>query len=126
MKEDKNQAALQAFHRAPVGSYSNAAAQGNDGRGGGDKKKGKGKGKNTNEGGKGQGENSDESSGRSTPKDENATKDIPCKFLYLFNNCKFGEDCKYAHRPPTAEEIKTWLQQERRELPGFPGPRSKQ
>ena len=41
-KEDKNQAALQASHRAPVGGYSNAGAQGNEGKGGGDKKKGKG------------------------------------------------------------------------------------
>ena len=54
------------------------------------------------------GGNSDGSSGNSTPKDENATKDVPCKFHYLFNNCKFGKDCKYAHRPPTAEEIKTY------------------
>jgi len=42
-KEDKNQAALQASHRAPIGSYSNAATKGNEGKGGGDKKKGEGK-----------------------------------------------------------------------------------
>ena len=107
-KEDKNQAALQASHRAPVGSYSNAAAQGNDGNRGGDKKKGKGKGKNRNEGCKGRGGDSDESSDLSAPKDENATKDIPCKFLYLFDNCKFGKDCKYAHRAPTADEIEKY------------------
>ena len=51
-KEDKNQAALQASHRAPVGSCSNAPAKGNEGKGNGDKKKGKGKGK-PKEGGQG-------------------------------------------------------------------------
>ena len=54
-KEDKNQAALQASHRAPIGSYSNAATKGYEGKGGGDKKKGKGKGSNKKEGGKGKG-----------------------------------------------------------------------
>ena len=42
--------------------------------------------------GKGKGGNSGKSSGRSTPRDENVTLEIPCKFLYLFDNCKFGKD----------------------------------
>ena len=106
-KEDKNQAALQASHRAPVGSYSNAPGKGNKGKGNGDEKKGKGKGK-PREGGKGIGGNSGNSSGRSTPKGDHViTLEIPCKF-HLFGNCKFGEDCKYAHRAPIADEVKKY------------------
>ena len=82
-KEDRNQAALQASHRAPIGSYSNAATKGNEGKGGGDKKKGKGKGSNKKEGGKGKGGNSSQSSGQSTPTGDYVTREIPCKFLYM-------------------------------------------
>ena len=53
-KEDKNQAALQASHRAPVGGHNSAAAKGKEGKGGKGDKKGKGKGDKP-KGGKGQG-----------------------------------------------------------------------
>ena len=121
-KEDKNQAALQASHRAPVGSYSIAPAKGNEGKGNGDKKKGKGKGK-PKERGKGKGGNSGKSSGRSTPKGDHViTLEIPCKFLYLFGNCKFGKDCKYAHRAPTADEFKKYgFKKTGGSNPGSPG-----
>ena len=53
-KEDKNQAALQASHRAPVGGHNSAAAKGKEGKGGKGDKNGKGKGDKP-KGGKGQG-----------------------------------------------------------------------
>ena len=115
-KEDKNQADLQAAHRAPIGSRPGAATKGKDGKG--NKKKGKGKGENRRQGSKGQGGDSQgasDSPGRAstgskgsssgkgkTPRD---TSKIPCKFLFMFGDCKKGIECNFSHRVPTAEEI---------------------
>ena len=105
-KEDKNQAALQASHRAPVGSQVNAAAKGKDGKGTGEKKKGKGKNKGGKGGGKDRSESPSGSSGNSTPRgDRPPSGEVPCKFLFLFGNCSKGNDCSFAHRVPSAAEI---------------------
>ena len=105
-KEDKNQAALQASHRAPVGSQVNAAAKGKDGKGTGEKKKGKGKNKGGKGGGKDRSESPSGSSGNSTPRgDRPPSGEVPCKFLFLFGNCSKGNDCSFAHRVPSAAGI---------------------
>ena len=88
-REDANQDGLQASHRQGGGGsngkwHDAAAATG-------------GKGKGKIKGGK---------SGISTPGGWKAPSEIPCRFLYIFNKCKKGDCCDFAHRTPTKSEIR--------------------
>jgi hypothetical protein len=76
--------------------------------GGGDKaKKGEGKGKDhTPKGGGGIGQGY--RSGNGTPGYDKTPAEIPCRFMYAFGSCKKGTDCDFAHRTPSATEIKEY------------------
>ena len=111
-KEDKNQADLQAAHRAPIGSRLGGAVKGKEGKGNAEKKKGKGTSENQWQESKDWGsdsEGSSDSSGQGSSKSKGesfkgkgprGTSKIPCKFLYFYGNCKRGNDCSFAHRAP--------------------------
>jgi hypothetical protein len=126
-KEDKNQDGLQAAHRN-LGARGNrqdrwqTAAPGKAEKGGGNGNKGgktdrgsskppgKGGGKG---GGKGKGKGKGPSGGKSgnrTPNNDVHPSQIPCRFLYAFGLCNKQADgsCQFAHRAPTAQEIKDY------------------
>ena len=116
-KEDKNQADLLAAHRAPIGSRPGAAVKGKEGKGNTEKKKGKGTSQNQQQDCKdweSDSGGSSDSSGQGFSKSKAGsfkgkgprdTSNIPCKFMYMYGNCTWGDDCSFAHRTPTAEEI---------------------
>ncbi len=107
-REDRNQDGLQAAHRQPAGRKQAAApgkgkakGEGKGAKGEGKKREGKGKGKAK---GKGKGGKS----GASTPGGNKPPGQIPCRFLYGFGKCAKGNDCDFAHRAPTKDEIRDY------------------
>ena len=107
-REDKNQEDLQRAHRQPIGGQPNAAAKTNAAaiQGNTEKNRGKGKGKGGGKSPKSTGYSSGSNTGYTTPNGNTVPKDqVPCKFLFLYNNCKKGDECDFAHRAPTTAEI---------------------
>ena len=49
-----------------------------------------------------------EKSGNSTPGYNKPPSEIPCRFLYAFGSCNKGKECDFAHRTPSAAEIKEY------------------
>ena len=103
-KEDKNQADLQAAHRAPIGSRPGAAVKGKEGKGNNEKKKGKGKGENKDKEARDRGSDSEGSSdssgqGSSTEqrwilqgkgKTRGTLPKSPASSCTCYGNCKKG------------------------------------